>query len=266
MEPLQTFGNTAKGLARNPSGIIALFIVLIYGFASLVVVFSGNLTTAERLPIVWFLVFFPVIVLAVFTWLVSQHHMKLYAPSDYKADDAFLRASQSSLEAAVSLGAARAKWASLNPHEEVSQEEFERFTKITAQQISMASHHGLRDAVQRRVLWVDDRPENNVFERQSLEALGIQFKLASSTEEAQDALSRSAFDAIISDMGRPPDPRAGYTLLKALRTRNDQTPFIIYAGSRAPEHVAEAKANGALGTTNRPEELFGMVLNAIGFD
>ena len=54
MNSLKSFGDTAKGLARNPIGIIALFIVLIYGFASLVVGFSGNLTTTERLPIVWF--------------------------------------------------------------------------------------------------------------------------------------------------------------------------------------------------------------------
>lgn len=266
MEPLKTFGDIAKGLARNPIGIIALFIVLIYGFASLVVGFSGNLTSAERLPIVWFLVFFPVVVLAAFTWLVSQHHTKLYAPSDYKADDAFLRASQSSLEAAVSIGAARAKWAAQNPTEEVSPEEFESFARATAQQIAKASHHGLREATRKRVLWVDDHPENNVLERQSLASLGIQAKLALSTEEALAELSRSRFDAIISDMGRPPDKRAGYTLLDALRSENDMTPFIIYAGSRAPEHVAEAKQKGALGTTNRPDELFGMVIRAVGLE
>lgn len=85
------FPYKAKGLARNPLGIIALFIVLIYGFASLVVGFSGNLQPVERLPIVWFLVVFPVVVLTVFSWLVSQHHEKLYAPRDYSSDDAFLR-------------------------------------------------------------------------------------------------------------------------------------------------------------------------------
>jgi hypothetical protein len=65
-------------------------------------------------------------------------------------------------------------------------------------------------------------------------------------------------------MGRPPDPRAGYTLLDALRSRGDRTPFIIYAGSRAPEHVAESRRHGALGCTNRPQEVIEMVLEAIG--
>jgi DNA-binding NtrC family response regulator len=87
---------------------------------------------------------------------------------------------------------------------------------------------------------------------------------ASSTEDALDKNQHRSFDAIISDMGRPPDSRAGYTLLDALRNRGDQTPFIIYAGSRAPEHMAEARRHGALGCTNRPQERIEMVLEAIG--
>ena len=122
----------------------------------------------------------------------------------------------------------------------------------------------IRRARRATVLWVDDRPNNNIHERQALEALGVSFELAKSTDEALDALKRQSFDAIISDMGRPPDPRAGYTLLDKLRASGDQTPFIIYAGSRAPEHLAEARRRGALGCTNRPDELFEMVLSALG--
>jgi DNA-binding NarL/FixJ family response regulator len=64
-------------------------------------------------------------------------------------------------------------------------------------------------------------------------------------------------------MGRADDARAGYTLLQQLRARGSQTPFIIYAGSRSPEHVAQAQAAGAFGTTNQPDELFAMVLSAV---
>lgn len=90
-EELAEIGKTAKGLSRNPLGIIALFIVLIYGFASLVVGFSGHLESSERAPIIWFLVLFPVAVLAAFCWLVSKHHQKLYAPKDFASDDSFLQ-------------------------------------------------------------------------------------------------------------------------------------------------------------------------------
>ena len=51
-ERMQAFGNTAKSLAHNPLGIIALFIVLVYGFASLVTGFAGSLSQAERLPLI----------------------------------------------------------------------------------------------------------------------------------------------------------------------------------------------------------------------
>lgn len=91
------FGKTAQGLAKNPLGIIALFIVLIYGFACLVVGVSGHLQSIERLPIIWFMVIFPVIVLGVFAWLVSRHHKKLYAPSDYKDESHFLENSSPEL-------------------------------------------------------------------------------------------------------------------------------------------------------------------------
>ncbi|PZV03535.1 MAG: response regulator [Leptolyngbya sp.] len=84
----------------------------------------------------------------------------------------------------------------------------------------------IRRASRSTVLWVDDRPNNNIYERQSLEALGVSFVLATSTDEALKEISQNRFDAIISDMGRPPDSRAGYTLLEKLRSEGDQTPFI----------------------------------------
>jgi hypothetical protein len=89
MTPIE-FGKTAKKLTHNPLGIIALFIVLIYAFASLVVGFGSNLEQAQKTPLIWFLVLFPVLVLLVFAWLVSQHHMKLYAPTDYRDEKLFI--------------------------------------------------------------------------------------------------------------------------------------------------------------------------------
>lgn len=121
----------------------------------------------------------------------------------------------------------------------------------------------IRRAGKATILWVDDRPRNNVLERSSLEALGIAFVLSTSTEDALSRVQSNEFDVILSDMGRPPDPQAGYTLLDKLRASGNKTPFIIYAGSRAPEHVEEAKRRGAWGCTNRPSELFELVLSAL---
>jgi hypothetical protein len=91
-DPIKSFGGVATGLARNPLGIIALFIVLVYGFASLVTVFADKLVPQERILLVWFMVVFPILVLAAFTWLVTRHSSALFAPSDFKDEKTYLDA------------------------------------------------------------------------------------------------------------------------------------------------------------------------------
>lgn len=89
---LKEFGDIAKNLSGNPLGIIALFIVLVYGIAALVLGVSANtLQSFERLPMIWFLIIFPPIVLFTFTWLVARHHGKLYAPKDFSDPTHFLQ-------------------------------------------------------------------------------------------------------------------------------------------------------------------------------
>lgn len=114
-----------------------------------------------------------------------------------------------------------------------------------------------------QILWVDDRPENNAYERQAMEAMGLEFTLAESTPEALKILSRRRFAAVISDMGRREGPREGYKLLEALRAQDKATPFFIYAGSNAAQHKREALSRGAQGSTNRAEELVDMVTRSL---
>lgn len=118
-------------------------------------------------------------------------------------------------------------------------------------------------AWQRVVLWVDDQPDNNIYERRTFESLGFNFVLATSTQEALDILEHQRFGAIISDMGRREGQREGYRLLEALRAHDTETPFFIYSGSRAPEHVREAAERGAQGATDIPSELIDMVTNSL---
>ena len=94
-------------------------------------------------------------------------------------------------------------------------------------------------------------------------AYNIDFILAQSTGQALAELGKQQFDAIISDMGRPPDPRAGYTLLDAVRGSGDNTPYFIYAGSRSAAHLREALSRGAQGSTNMGDELLQMLLQAL---
>jgi CheY-like chemotaxis protein len=114
------------------------------------------------------------------------------------------------------------------------------------------------------VLWVDDQPSNNAYERRSLEALGVRFTISIGTDDAIGKLVQHHYDAIISDMRRPPDDQAGFTLLEQVRKLRVASPFILYCGSRRPEHVAESKRRGAYGQTNDPDELIQLVTEALG--
>ncbi len=130
-------------------------------------------------------------------------------------------------------------------------------------QASEAATKDFQDNWRKRILWVDDRPQNNVYERQAMESMGLQFTLAESTDQALKTLSTQRFAVIISDMGRKEGPREGYKLLEAIRTQDQTTPFFIYAGSSAPQHRREAALRGAQGSTNVAEELVEMVTSSL---
>lgn len=122
---------------------------------------------------------------------------------------------------------------------------------------------GGAESWRKHVLWVDDIPSNNFFEREALESMGLKFTLAISTQEALDKLSKERFAAVISDIGRPEGPKAGFVLLDAMRASGDRTPFFIYAGSKAVKERDAALARGAQGSTNNPYELINMVTEAL---
>ncbi|MES0159304.1 MULTISPECIES: response regulator [unclassified Mesorhizobium] len=212
--------SAAKLSAGNEIGVIvAIFTAVVYGFASAVAIFASSFTEVERIPIAYFLVLFPVLVLFVLIWLTSL---------DAKGN---------------------AQTSEVGPR------------KVTGATGAAAAIND--DGWRNSILWVDDRPENNTHERQVLEALGLRFTLALSTEEAFERLSAARYAAIISDMGRKEGPREGYVLLDRLRAQDDQTPLFFYAGSNAPEHKQEALDHGSQGSTNNAQELFEMVTKAV---
>lgn len=173
--------------------------------------------------------------------------------------EASLKRKQAEVAAALSAAAAS------KPDGDKTRESVAKEAMIAADVVAeVVTPRAVRRASRSTVLWVDDNPNNNSYERQALEALGVSFVLATSTDEALKKVSRQRFDVIISDMGRPPDSRAAHTLLDKLRSSEDQTPFIIYAGSRDPEHIVESRRHGAIGCTNNANELFEMVLSTLG--
>jgi CheY-like chemotaxis protein len=235
-------------------GIIALFLVLVYGLASLVTMNAGAFTPTERCPLIWFLVIFPVIVLFVFAWLVSCHSGKLFSPSDFKDEENYVKMQHKQFAAVASLAVASAQ--------DPKGDQFDVDKVIqTVQQSSLKAFqdHSWRS----RILWVDDRPDNNTHVREAFENMGLNVTISLNTADALNKIQNQKYAVIISDMGRVEGPREGYVLLDALRERGNKIPFFIYAGSNTPEHKKETEQHGGQGCTNSASEIFQMVMRAI---
>ena len=188
----------------------------------------------------------------VFAWLVSNHHERLFGPSDFRDEKHFVQ-----LVVAASLGAARAAKGESHP----SKSETEELVEVVRATAPGRAEGG--DRWRNHILWVDDRPENNTYERHAFEALGLRFTLALSTDDAFERLAQARYAAIISDMGRREGRREGYVLLDRLRQEGDQTPLFFYASSNAPEHKREAREHGGQGCTNNAQDLFEMVTASV---
>lgn len=121
----------------------------------------------------------------------------------------------------------------------------------------------------RRVLWVDDRPRNNVYEAGMLARLQIEVVPVRSTDEALQALAqdREGFDLVISDWDRPGDPGGGgMDLLRKLRAQGRALPLVFYhaaQGERRAQRAREATEAGALGEAVMPDELLALVRTAL---
>jgi CheY-like chemotaxis protein len=117
------------------------------------------------------------------------------------------------------------------------------------------------------LLWVDDNPSNNRNEARMLRSFGAVVTFAVSTTEALRALSAAAeqlqpFHLILSDISRgdPVDGKpAGLHMLQELRDQRIFLPVVFYVARQDGSGVPA----GALGLTNRPDELLQLVLDGL---
>ncbi|HNB06336.1 MAG: TIR domain-containing protein [Thauera sp.] len=149
------------------------------------------------------------------------------------------------------------------------------------QGIGSGEAEGLAEALidmpaQKRVLWVDDRPENNRHELAALAKLQVEVVNVRSTGEAIACLDadEEGFDLILSDWDRA-EPAAtassaGLELLRMLAARPRRPPVIFYHAEFDPSRRAARREcllrAGAFGEAVRPGELLALIRSAFASD
>ena len=115
----------------------------------------------------------------------------------------------------------------------------------------------------RRILWVDNHPENNRLERTALVGWGVDVQTRRSTEEAMVELRErrdTPFDLVISDWFRGRRPE-GKRLAELARAESMNVPIIFYFSvdrsnpGLFEEIKAIARGLDAVGATSSPREL-----------
>lgn len=111
-----------------------------------------------------------------------------------------------------------------------------------------------------QILWVDDNPDNNLYERRILRSFGIFVDLARSTDEALTMLTQTKYDVIISDMNREGIEDEGLRFLNKTIQRGLHRYTIFYAARFDP---SKGIPPYAFGMTNRPDHLIHYILDAL---
>lgn len=85
-----------RSFLRNPIGLLGLLAFLFDSIIGLVLsIGMDKLTNAsERLPMIWFLICYPVLVLILFAFLAIFRPRHLYSPQDYGTGDSFIKATE----------------------------------------------------------------------------------------------------------------------------------------------------------------------------
>lgn len=120
-----------------------------------------------------------------------------------------------------------------------------------------------------QLLWVDDHPQNNIYEKRFFEEHRIAVHPVTGSTDALKLLAMYDYEVVISDMGRGEDRLAGVRLVEQMRARGDQTPAIIYTVRPDGEAAQQAQRNlvaeaGAQGVAVTPKEVRSVILRLFG--
>jgi CheY-like chemotaxis protein len=135
-----------------------------------------------------------------------------------------------------------------------------------ALQAARSGSSGLRRAEQvervlrgARVLWVDDHPENNAWERELFRSLGVVIVPVESTRSALACLQAEPFDVVLSDIRRDGEPIDGIDGAMQIHSAVPSLPIVFYIRDFTHRRIPEP----ASGITNEPNELLHLVLDRL---
>jgi len=176
---------------------------------------------------------------------------QLFAPADFKNEEKYVEMQRMRYAAIASLAIVKKRDANIS-------------VPSMVKSVEVAMNLAKEGSDNPWVLWVDDKANNNIYEREALSSIGISFILAETTEYALEVLEDRKFAAIISDMDRPDSNRSGYILLDTIRERGDTTPLFFYArGGWKPQYQLETLKHRGQGCTNDGQKLFEMITGTV---
>lgn len=108
----------------------------------------------------------------------------------------------------------------------------------------------------KRVLFVDDEPQNLKFYREALKFEGIESVLCSSGPEALEELERGTFDLVVTDLSMP--VMSGWELCRAVKARRPDLPVILlsgWGGQQDAQNIADAGVDMVLEKPIQLDEL-----------
>lgn len=111
-----------------------------------------------------------------------------------------------------------------------------------------------------QVLWVDDNPSNNIYEQETLRAMGANIDVATTTSKGIHLLQENVYDIVISDMDRGENRKEGLEFLQQIRAAKLPQRVVFYVGRVDPKRGVP---EGAFGITRRPDELLHLVMDVL---
>lgn len=195
------------------------------------------------------------VVLGGFLWIVAKHPELMIDVRNFKDQESYIK----TLKILLSIYMKKGKNSTAKTEQEI-REDFNDITQGMEDCFKQTMENVQKqDEDKRYILWVDDNPDNNTYERIALEQYGFHFVLATSTNEALSLIYKEKYNAIIFDMERKEGMEEGYKLFEEIKKRKISTPYFIYTDycDVGVEEIFLKK--GIKGITADPQDLIEMV-------